>query len=135
LFRWLRPKFEPADTVLLLASDARMGGQGQRIVEGQLNAVRLLLDQNVRFATLTDEFLNELPPATKTIFYPLSFCPSDEIIAQLTAFVERGGQLYLSGDISLDGLRNRTKTHRLRDLCGLDFVSQRYPNLDFGSSA
>ncbi len=135
LFRSLRPRYQAADAVLLLASDSRMGGQGQRIVEGQLNAARLLLDQNLRFATLTDEFLSELPASVTTIFYPLSYCPSDEIIVQLTSFVRRGGSLYLSGDISFDGLRNRTRTARLRDLCGLEFVSERYANIEYGHAA
>ena len=131
LFRSLRPKYEASDTVVLLASDSRMGGQGHRIVEGQLNGIRLLLDQNIRFGTLTDEFLSELPVSVKTIFYPLSYCPSDAIVAQLKNFVQRGGQLYLSGDISYDSLRHRSRTDRLRELCGVEFVSERYANIDY----
>jgi len=131
IFRSLRPKYVASETVLLLASDNRMGGQGMRIVEGQLNAIRLLLDANVRFGTLTDEFLADLPAGTKTIFYPLPYCPSDEIVAALEKFVQQGGQLYLSGDISYDTLRQRTRTERLQKLCGVDFVSERYPNLQF----
>ena len=134
LFRSLRPRYEDSDTVVLLASDSRMGGQGHRIVEGQLNGIRLLLDQNVRFGTLTDEFLSELPASVRTIFYALSYCPSDAIVAQLKSFVERGGQLYLSGDISYDSLRHRTRTDRLRDLCGLEFVSERYANIEYAKS-
>ncbi len=134
-FRALRPCYEAASAVVLLASDSRMGGQGQRIVEGQLNAIRLLLDRNLRFGTLTDEFLSELPAGVKTIFYPLAYCPSDAIVAQLTAFVERGGSLYLSGDISYDSLRNRTRTARLRELCGVEFVSERYANIDYGQAS
>ena len=135
LFRMLRPRYEVCPTVMLLASDSRMGGQGHRIVEGQLTAIRLLLDQNIRFATLTDEFLAELPPGTRTIFYPLSFCPSDEIVDSLKQFVENGGRLYLSGDLSLDSLRRRTRTSRLRDLCGVDFASEQYANLEYGSTS
>jgi hypothetical protein len=131
LFRSLRPRYESPDCVVLLASDARMGGQGQRIVEGQLHAIRLLLDRRLRFGTLTDEFLAELPPNVRTIFYPLSYCPSDEIIEALTRFVTNGGRLYLSGDITLDRNRNRKKTARLLHLCGLEFVAERYANLDY----
>jgi hypothetical protein len=131
LFRSLRPRYEDCETVVLLASENRMGGQGHRIVEGQLNAIRLLLDARIRFSTLTDEFLSELSPRVKTIFYPLPYCPSDAIVAQLTKFVEAGGQLYLSGDISYDGLRQRTRLIRLEQLCGVDFLSERYPNIDY----
>ncbi len=112
-----------------------MGGQGHRIVEGQLNGIRLLLDQNVRFGTLTDEFLSELPATVKTIFYPLPYCPSDAIFAQLKSFVQRGGQLYLSGDISYDSLRHRTRTNRLRELCGVEFVSERYANIEYAKAS
>jgi len=109
LFRSLHPKYEAPETVMLLASDNRMGGQGMRVVEGQLNAIRLLLDANVRFGTLTDEFLAELPAGVKTILYPLAYCPSDAIVEQLKSFVEHGGQLYVSGDISYDSLRQERR--------------------------
>ena len=135
LFRSLRPRYEVSETVVLLASDSRMGGQGQRIVEGQLNAIRLLMDENVRFGTLTDEFLDELPVTVKTILYPLPYCPSDAIVERLKSFVHDGGQLYLSGDISYDSLRQRTRVDRLRELCGVTFVSERYGNLAYGEAS
>jgi hypothetical protein len=135
LFRSLRPKYEMSETVVLLASDNRMGGQGHRIVEGQLNAIRLLMDENVRFGTLTDEFLDELPAGVKTIFYPLPYCPSDAIVKRLKRFVGDGGQLYISGDISYDSLRQRTRVDRLRDLCGVAFVSERYPNIAYEAAS
>ncbi len=135
LFRSLRPRYEAAETVMLLASDSRMGGQGHRIVEGQLNAIRLLMDENVRFGTLTDEFLEELPPGVKTIFYPLPYCPSDAIVERLERFVKEGGQLYVSGDISYDSLRQRTRTDRLRRLCGVGFIAERYAPIDYGKGA
>lgn len=135
LFRWLRPRYEAAETVVLLASDARMGGQGHRIVEGQLNAIRLLMDENVRFGTLTDEFLDELPAGVKTIFYPLPYCPSDAIVDRLERFVLGGGQLYVSGDLSFDSLRERTRTDRLWRLCGVRFGAERYAPIEYGKSS
>ncbi|GAC1416169.1 MAG: hypothetical protein NVSMB62_05370 [Acidobacteriaceae bacterium] len=134
-FRSLRPKYEGSETVVLLASDSRMGGQGHRIVEGQLNAIRLLMDENVRFGTLTDEFLDELPEGVKTIIYPLPYCPSEAILERLKKFVLDGGQLYISGDISYDSLRQRTQVNRLRDLCGVAFVSERYANIAYGNAS
>lgn len=135
LFRHLQPRYEPSDVVLLLAGENRMGGQGSRVVEGQLNSIRLLLDHRVRFATLADDYLESLPANVKTIFYPLPYCPSDAIVERLTKFVDRGGQLYLSGDISYDPLRQRTRTHRLKDLCGLEFVAERFPNIQYQHGA
>ena len=134
LFRSLRPKYEAAETVVLLASDSRMGGLGHQIVEGQMNAIRLLMDENVRFGTLTDEFLDELPKDVKTIIYPLPYCPSDAIVERLKGFVHGGGQLYLSGDISYDSLRQRSRVDRLTELCGVEFVSERYANIAYGEA-
>jgi hypothetical protein len=131
-FRNLRPRFESSEVVVLLAGENRMGGQGARVVEGQLNGIRLLLDQRLAFATLADEYLESLPENVKTIFYPLPYCPSDRIVEWLEKFVERGGQLYISGDISYDPLRGRTRTERLLKLCGVEFVSERFPNIAYG---
>jgi hypothetical protein len=101
------------------------------VVEGETNAIRLLMDARLRFHTLSDEFIEALPECVETIFYPIPYCPSDAIVARLQKFVERGGQLYLSGDISYDALRQRTRTSRLRDLCGVEFVAERFPNIAF----
>lgn len=131
LFRKLRPRYESSDVLVLLAGDNRMGGQGSSIVEGQLNCIRLLLDQRVRISTLADDYLHSLPGSVKTIFYPLPYCPSDAIITRLTEFVDNGGQLYVSGDLSYDSLRQRTRTSRLKDLCGLEFISERYANIAY----
>ena len=134
LFRQLHPKYEESDVLVLLPGDNRKGGQGHRVLEGISNCIRLLIDERVPFGTLSDEFLDSIPTRTGTIIYPLSYCPSDAIIARLDAFVRKGGQLYLSGDISYDSLRRRTRTQRLKDLCGVEFVSERYPNIDYGRS-
>jgi hypothetical protein len=56
-------------------------------------------------------------------------------VKRLSAFVENGGQLYVSGDLSYDGLRQRTRTDRLKSLCGVEFVSERYPNIAYQKGA
>jgi hypothetical protein len=71
----------------------------------------------------------------KTIFYPLPYCPSDAIVERLERFVKEGGQLYVSGDISYDSLRQRTRTDRLRRLCGVGFIAERYAPIDYGKGA
>lgn len=130
-FRNLRPRFESSDVLYLLAGENRMGGQGARVIEGQQNGIRLLLDLRLRFATLADDYLESLPANVKTIFYPLPYCPSDQIIERLEQFVDGGGQLYISGDLSYDSLRQRTRTQRLRELCGVEYVSERFPNIAY----
>jgi hypothetical protein len=130
-FRNLRPRYEPNDVLLLISGENRKGGQNDRILEGISNGIRLLIDERVSFSTLADEFIDELPTQVKTIFYPLPYCPNEKVVAHLKKFVEQGGQLYVSGDVSYDGLRQRTQTQRLQDLCGLEFVSERYANIDY----
>ncbi|MGB6934696.1 MAG: hypothetical protein WBD91_18110 [Acidobacteriaceae bacterium] len=135
MFRRLRPRYEPSDTLVLLASENRMGGQGDQVIEGQLNSIRLLLDERVRFATLSDQYMEAIPPEVTTIFYPLPYCPSDAIVERLSKFVNQGGQLYISGDLSYDGARQRTRTGRLKNLCGVEFVSERFPNIAYQKGA
>jgi len=43
--------------------------------------------------------------------------------------VKGGGTLYVSGDASYDLFRRRTLTSRLTELCGVEFVAERYPNI------
>ncbi|MGB8478931.1 MAG: hypothetical protein WCE63_08825 [Acidobacteriaceae bacterium] len=131
LFRRLRPRYETSDTLVLLASENRMGGQGDQVIEGQLNSIRLLMDQRIRFATLSDQYMDAIPKGVTTMFYPLPYCPSDTIVERLTDFVDKGGQLYISGDLSYDGARQRTRTDRLKNLCGVEFVSERFPNVRY----
>jgi len=131
----LRPRYQPSDVLLLIPAENRKGGQGMRILVGISNGIRLLIDERVPFSTLADEFIDELPAHVKTILYPLPYCPNEKVIARLEAFVERGGQLYISGDISYDRFRQRTQTQRLKDLCGVEFVSERFANIDYQNGA
>lgn len=133
--RRLRPRYEPSDTVLLIPGENRKGGQGLRVLEGLANSIRLLIDARVSFSCLGDEFLDELPQHVRTLFYPLPYCPSEKTVARLQEFVEGGGQLYISGDISYDTLRQRTQTQRLKSLCGVEFVSERFANIDYQNGA
>ena len=135
LFRRLRPNYEASDTLVLLASENRMGGQGDQVIEGQLNSIRLLLDRRLRFATLSDQYMDAIPDTVTTIFYPLPYCPSDAIVKRLTDFADSGGQLYISGDLSYDAARQRTRTDRLKSLCGVEYVSERFPNIAYQKGA
>ena len=89
----------------------------------------------MRFATLSDQYMEAIPKGVTTIFYPLPYCASDAIVQQLSEFVDKGGQLYISGDLSYDSSRQRTQTERLKTLCGLEFVSERFPNIAYQHGA
>lgn len=134
-FRRLRPRFDPSDVLFLIPGENRKGGKGTDILIGLSNGIRLLIDQRIAFNSLADEYIDELPAHVKTIFYPLAYCPDEKVVTRLKKFVEDGGQLYLSGDISYDTLRQRTQTHRLKELCGVEFVQERYANIDYANGA
>ncbi|MDR3739692.1 MAG: hypothetical protein P4L40_11825 [Terracidiphilus sp.] len=134
-FRRLRPHFEPSDVLFLIPGENRKGGKGTDILAGLSNGIRLLIDQRIAFNSLADEYIDELPARVKTIFYPLAYCPDEKVVARLKKFVEDGGQLYLSGDISYDTLRQRTQTHRLTELCGVEFVQERFADIDYANGA
>lgn len=131
MFRRFRPKYEIPEVLVLIPGAHRKGGQGAQVREGVLNGIRLLLDARVRIATLDDEFMESFPDAAKAVFYPLAYCPDDHVIERLKQYVQRGGVLYLSGDVSYDPLRQRTRTARLRELCGVEFAGENYPNIDY----
>lgn len=134
LLRLFRPVYRTPKTVMLIPDENRKGGGGQVVFEGLLNALRLMVDARAQFGTLEDRVWQKLPADVRTILYPLSYCPKDEVVDHLEKFVRGGGQLYLSGDISYDSLRRRTKTDRLEKLCGVRFESEVYPNIAFESN-
>ena len=112
-----------------------MGGQGSRVIEGQLNAIRLLMDERIHFASLSDQYMDAISKGVTTILHALPYCPSDDIVERLSKFVDEGGQLYISGDLSYDAARQRTRTDRLKNLCGVAFVSERFPNIAYQKGA
>jgi len=69
------------------------------------------------------------------LFWPVPFCPSDETYQAVLKFARAGGTVYVSGDLSLDPDRKRTRTQRLEQLAGVRFVRQNYPDLYPNASA
>jgi len=132
LFRFLSPVYEEPTVCFLTADSHRLGGAKWRVIEGILNGLHLALATHVDNLGVLNEHALEIPAPAKAIFYPLPYCPTDEAYGKLLDFVRRGGTLYLSGDVSYDQFRRRTKTARLEELCGVRFVSENYPNIDWG---
>jgi len=130
-FRQFDLKYEGPEVLFLTADNHRMGGQGEAIRRAQLTAIRYLLDLHCDFASIDEFHLEELPSTCKVLIYPLPFCPDDAVIERLLTFVEGGGTLYVSGDISYDPNRKRTKTDRLGKLLGVKFLKENYPNIQF----
>jgi hypothetical protein len=129
LFRHFRPVYHPPELYVLTPDSHRMGGGKWQVMEGILQAYDLLLGLHPKgFATLNEHFL-EIPPTAKAILYPLPFCPPDAAFDKILKWVQAGGVLYLSGDISYDECRRRTRAQRLEQLCGVKFVEELYPGI------
>jgi len=136
LFRQLQPVYRKPEVYVLAPDSHRLGGQGSRVIEGILRCIELAQAAHVENLGVLNEraIAGEMPipPEARVIFYPLPYCPSDAAYERLRDWVRAGGVLYLSGDISCDEARRRTRTARLEELCGVRLVGERYPNIDYG---
>jgi hypothetical protein len=130
-FRQFDWKYAPAEVFFLIADHHRMGGQGEAVRGAQLNAIRFLIDLHCPFGTIDEFYLESLPRSCKVLVYPIPFCPDDATFARLCRFVEEGGTLYVSGDISYDPERRRSRKERLEKLLGVTFEAENYPNIAF----
>lgn len=129
LFRHFTPVYREPDVYVLTADSHRMGGGKWQVIEGILKSFDLALATHIdNLGTLNEDGL-VIPPSAKVIFYPLPFCPADETFGKVRDWVRHGGVLYLSGDISYDECAQRTRTHRLEELCGVRFLAENYPNI------
>ncbi|MEK7674529.1 MAG: hypothetical protein AAB676_01675 [Verrucomicrobiota bacterium] len=134
LFRHFAPVYREPKVYLLTADGHRLGGGKWQVIEGILAGFDLALATHVEnLGTLNEQGL-QIPKSAQVIFWPLPFCPTDETYAKVLAWVRQGGVLYLSGDISYDELRQRTRTNRLEELCGVRFVAENFPNIRVGAT-
>jgi len=135
LFRHFRCVYEPPSVYVMTPDTHRLGGRKRTVIEGILNGIQLVLACHVdSLGMLNEHALTTVPAAAKVIFLPIPFCLTDAAYMQLLGFVRRGGTLYASGDVSFDPLRRRTRVQRLTELCGVQFVKQRYAGIDFAKA-
>ena len=134
LFRQIRPRYDPPELFFVVPTSHRFG-MSRLPVEAAMNrALEALISLHVEFGVVTEESLSELPASARALVWPIPFCPEDSAFGAVGAFVDRGGHLYVSGDISYDRLRRRNRPDRLAALCGVHFVSERYPNIQSGKA-
>ena len=129
LFTPMRPKYVEPEVYLVLPDESRLGGGSERIVEGMARAANGLIDARLRFGVINEWDLGRLPKAARMLVLPVPFALSEPAYQKLRDYVSGGGVLYVSGDISFDENRQRTKTNRLKELAGVRFASERYPNI------
>lgn len=124
LFGNLEPVYKPEALALVIPNQHRRDNSRNWVNAALGTANHALLDLHANFL-VADEFrLDQLPSEVKTLIYPVPYTLSDEVFEQLVAFVEGGGTLLLTGDVTFDELRKRTRTDRLARLCGVEFLEQ-----------
>ncbi|HNX34293.1 MAG TPA: hypothetical protein PKM57_06680 [Kiritimatiellia bacterium] len=123
-FGTLTPKSVTPEVYVVIPDSGRQSGQREAVIRAFHKASDLLIACRANFGLLPDGALDRLPREAKALIYPVPFDPDDAVIRQLTRFVEAGGNLYVSGDLSYDAQRKPTKRDRLPRLCGVEAVGE-----------
>jgi hypothetical protein len=106
------PRYESPGLFLVAPDRNRIGPRFSELNAALLRAFELLLDQRVDFGMVNEEDLEGLPASAKALVWPVPYCPSDETFDRLLAWVQAGGTLYLSGDVSFDPSRRPSRASR-----------------------
>ncbi len=127
VWRHFRPVYRPPALMVCLANQLRLGNDDGLGMAIGYRTFADLLAMHYDFGTIDDDHLDQLPRATKVLVYPSPLAVRDESCAKLTAWVRGGGTFLVTGDFSLDAHRRRTRTGRLKELAGGEFVAPAYP--------
>ena len=129
LWRAVAPRYEPPQLVVGLASHLRLGSDADVGSQIAYRTFADLLALHVPFGCLDDDHFDKLDSATQVVIYPSPFTLSDAAFDQLRQWVDRGGTLLVTGDLSYDTNRQRTRTQRMTLLAGVKVMGPRYPNI------
>jgi hypothetical protein len=128
-WRLLKPRYQAPALLVVLANQLRLGNDS-RIGEDVANrACADLLALHVPFGCLDDDHLQDIPSATRLLIYPCPFAVSDRTVEQLRAWVDQGGVLLVTGDLSYDEDRQLTRADRLSFLAGVRAGARYYDNV------
>lgn len=137
MFRQTKPFYKSPEVFFVVPTSQRVGGgswEGPWGIAPKLyQYVELMFGKHVDFGSIDDQHLSKLPASAKVIVYPVPFAIPDDAYERLKTFVKDGGTLCMSGDLSYDDLHRRTRTNRLEELCGVRFVSENYPGIEWNS--
>lgn len=122
-----RPRYEPPTLWFVLPTAHRFGASRAAVETAMRNSLNALIGLHVSFGTVAEEQV-KLLSRPRALVWPVPFCPADETYTALRDAVAAGAALYVSGDLSFDAQRRRTRSERLRELCGVEFVAERYPD-------
>ncbi len=129
LWRALTPRYEPAPLAVALASHLRLGNDSRVGAQVAYRTCADLLASHLPFNCLDDDAFDQLDRATRVVIYPSPMALSDKVFRQLCQWVEGGGILLVTGDVSYDVNRQRTRGQRLSLLTGGNATAVRYQNI------
>ncbi len=129
IWRHFAPRYVPCRLTVCLPNNLRLGNfeaVGRDVVD---RCFETLLGLHYDFNVIDDHHLESVSADTKAIIYPSPFSLSDETYQQLLSLAKKGVFILVSGDISYDENRKRTRTQRLKELAGIEFMSENYPDI------
>ena len=129
IWRHFVPRYVPPKLTVCTPCNLWLGnyeGVGRDVAD---RAFDTLLGLHHEFNVIDDQHLEKLPPQTRVVIYPAPFAVGDDAYARLLAWVKDGGVLLVTGDISYDENRQRTRATRLRELAGVEALEVNYPDI------
>ena len=135
IWRHFSPRYVAPGLTVCLANNLRLGNAPTLGTDVAYRAFADLLALHYDFNTIDDYHFDAMPAATKVLVYPSPFSINDDAYAKLLTWVQAGGKLLVTGDISYDANRKPTRRARLHELLGVDFVSTRYDSLQRSGAA
>jgi len=131
LFKHFAPEYRAPQVWMVVPTRHRAGANGDRVYDAARCCIQGLVEARVDFGVIDEERVaDSLPQTARLLLWPAPYCPSDESVEAVDAFVRRGGIAYISGDFSFDADRRRTRTDRLERLAGVRFKEQCFVGLD-----
>ena len=123
VWRFFQPRYRPEAVAVGIANQLRQGNSdflGAAVAHRTFAGVFGL---HYDFAAIDDDHLDRLPQQTAAMILPCPLAMHDEAFAKLSAWVRSGGRLLVTGDCTHDVHRRRTRTDRLKELAGAEWVS------------
>ncbi|HEX2971071.1 MAG TPA: beta-galactosidase trimerization domain-containing protein [Tepidisphaeraceae bacterium] len=122
IWRYFQPVYRPPALAVGLANPLRVGNDQRLGTDIASSAFGDLLAMHYRFAVIDDDHFEQIPRDIRAMILPCPLAMSDAAFSRLVAWVKGGGMLLVTGDFSRDEHRQRTRTERLRELTGVQFV-------------
>jgi len=126
LMRAFEPQDEAPPLTVLICDNMRIGNMERLGIDSVYRAFGALLGLHVDFNVLGDSDAARLPSTTRAIIYPSALCADDASFEALLKWVRSGGMLLTTGGPVYDENRKLTRTERLKQLAGVEWVQSLY---------